>query len=219
MSYQRADRHEVAQQSGGVFKELQIVYDVRQLATEDLQIVYDIRILAGKSLEFLYDIRQLAAKPLDVVWDIAQTAGKSLQIIYDILAEGVKLVGTHARVALPRGLEYQDVEYTFWLKSPILVNTTVSYRLFSAILKGVKETFRIKSALLRPIQTSFKLKSPLLQNTESTYQIKSSLLQTIKEYRVNVKSKTIPKEEYRNIDKNKVKKLLLLNLVETLNDE
>jgi len=134
-------------------------------------------------------------------------AGDQLLISVEVVG-GVDIVGVHA-VPLQRVLQLIPVEFTFWLKSALIVKVEYRFTLISTLLTELYASIKLKSPLLIEVFNSLKLKSLLIKPIWERIKLQSTLV-TKSESLFAIESKTKNK---------KLKKVLLKKLREYLEDD
>jgi hypothetical protein len=175
----------------------------------------------SNSLTIQYDVLNIASDTLDIIYDVRElSVSNSLEIRYNILKGGVQIKNAHATVALPHSARLEDVEFTLWVKSPIIVPVICKVKLKSNLLLNMIRKVNVKSALITLGRGATKFKSAIITPIESTYKIKSPLLIHANGYRTNIEGTTIPHpdiDKFKN--KEKIKKVLFKHLLSSIDDE
>jgi len=128
----------------------------------------------------------------------------------DVGEAGVQITGTHATQLIgPRAARQDPVEFTFWLKSELIVKVMYRFQLLSTLLRVIQSNIKLKSILLIEISNSLKLKSMLIKPVWERIKFQSSLL-------TKTKSSFILGSKTEN---KKLKKALLRKLREYLEED
>ena len=142
---------------------------------------------------------------------ILRNDGGQILLNAHVAVGGVDIVGTHAvPLVVRRGLQLIPVEFTFWLKSCIIINIAAQMRFKSTLICPTKSSIKLKASLLVESVSSLKLKSSLLiECIRNKFRIQSPLL-------TQSRSTFLFRSETKN---KKLKKVLLRKLKEFLDED